>query len=103
MASKTQSLGQPTFIMSVPKLERRVVAGRVIIPLLVLCRAQSFREIVDALKPVVVGRVTAKVTRKSERKKACYHIVDYTEGYGIADMILTNIKIVVKMRKGHNR
>ena len=69
MANKTRSLGQPTFIMSVPKLKGRVVAGRVIIPLLVLCRAQSFREIVDALKPVVVGRVTAKVTRKVRGRK----------------------------------
>ena len=61
MENIIQSLGEPTFIMSVPKLEGRVVACRVIMTLLVWRRAQSFREIMDAFEPVVVGRVPAEV------------------------------------------
>merc|ERR1712198_93261 len=56
------SLWQPAFIVSVPKLEGRVVAGDEMEASLMRLVANCCRQIVNALLPVVVGRKTSKMT-----------------------------------------
>ena len=62
-------LRQPTLVVSVPKLEGRVITGRVPVIFLELSVAQSLGEIVETVQPVVVFRVSTEMAAKKKRLK----------------------------------
>lgn len=62
MRCSIRSFGQPTLIMPVPELEWRIVTGSVVIIFLELLVAKGFSEIMKAVEPVVVRRVTPEMT-----------------------------------------